>query len=195
MMSREARIGFHAAYNTGGQETGVGNALVGAYLNKIGLPYAAVIYITKASPDSMTWLSVADAEKSGIEVEVSTSQRIQNATGASPPPVAPARRKTQRLVAKLSPAEIRATFFTGAEFTATTPSGIKFKMIFTADGKALRVPTGNGGSRSEGSWKLDEAGYCTTWKGGNPICFTVVAADENKWSVMVGSAAIATWSK
>ncbi|HEX3496944.1 MAG TPA: hypothetical protein VHT02_07200 [Methylocella sp.] len=94
LMIPEARIGFHAAYNTEGQETGVGNALVGAYLNKIGLPYAAVIYITKASPDSMTWLSVADAEKRGIEVEVSSSPRIQNATGASPAldlPVAPAR--------------------------------------------------------------------------------------------------------
>jgi hypothetical protein len=67
-MSPQARIGFHAA-SMEGQETGLGNTLVGAYLNKIGLPYAAVIYITKASPDSMTWLSVADAEKSGIEVE------------------------------------------------------------------------------------------------------------------------------
>src|SRR5260370_3436968 len=86
-MSPEARIGFHAAYNMEGQETGVGNALIGAYLNKIGLPYTAVMYITKASPDSMTWLSVADAEKSGIEVEASSSQ-----TGASGLPVAPAQR-------------------------------------------------------------------------------------------------------
>lgn len=96
---------------------------------------------------------------------------------------------------KLSPAEIEATFFNGAEFTAATPSGIRFKMTFTADGKARRMPTGNGGSRSEGSWKLDEDGYCTTWKGGKPNCFTVVAADKNKWSVMRGPAVIATWSK
>jgi hypothetical protein len=96
---------------------------------------------------------------------------------------------------KLSPAEIQSTFFDGAEFTAATPSGVKFKMTFTADGKARRVPTGNGGARSEGSWKLDENGYCTTWKGGKPSCFTVVAADKNKWSVMKGPAVIATWSK
>jgi hypothetical protein len=96
---------------------------------------------------------------------------------------------------KLSPADIQATFFNGAEFTAATPSGIKFKMTFTADGKVRRVPTGNGGSRSEGSWKLDEDGYCTTWKGGKPNCFTVVAADKNKWSVMKGPAVIATWSR
>jgi hypothetical protein len=71
LMSPQARVGFHAAYSSEtGQETGVGNALVGAYLNKIGLPYSAVIYITQAAPNSMTWLSIADAEKQGIDVEL-----------------------------------------------------------------------------------------------------------------------------
>jgi hypothetical protein len=70
LMSAEARVGFHAAYNSKtGQETGVGNALVGAYLTKIGLPYSAVIYITQAAPNSMTWLSITDAKKQGIDVE------------------------------------------------------------------------------------------------------------------------------
>jgi hypothetical protein len=44
--------------------------VVGAYLNKIGLPYEAVIYITQAAPSSMTWLSVSDAVKHGIEVRM-----------------------------------------------------------------------------------------------------------------------------
>jgi hypothetical protein len=96
---------------------------------------------------------------------------------------------------KLTPAEIQATFFTGAEFTAATPSGVKFKMTFTADGKALRVPASGGGAKGEGIWKLDDNGYCTTWKGSKPNCFTVVAADKNKWSIMRGPAVIATWSK
>ena len=70
LISAEARIGFHAAYSREtGRETGVGNALVGAYLNKIGLPYSAVIYITQAAPNSMTWLSIADAENQGVDVE------------------------------------------------------------------------------------------------------------------------------
>jgi len=99
------------------------------------------------------------------------------------------------MAAKLTPAEIQSTFFNGAEFTAATPSGVTFKMTFTADGKARRVPLGKGGAKSEGDWKLDENGYCTTWKGGKPNCFTVVAADKNKWSVMKGPAVIATWSK
>jgi hypothetical protein len=77
LMSAEARVGFHAAYSSEtGQETGVGNASVGAYLNKIGLPYSAVIYITRAAPYSMTWLSIADAEKQGIDVEPLGSGRV-----------------------------------------------------------------------------------------------------------------------
>ena len=96
---------------------------------------------------------------------------------------------------KLTPAEIQATFFNGTQFIAATPSGVKFKMTFSADGKANRVPTGNGGKKSEGVWKLDENGYCTTWKGGKSSCFTVVETDKNKWSVMKGPAVIATWTR
>jgi hypothetical protein len=68
-MGATAKIGFHAAYDgETRQVTGPGNALVGAYLNRIALPSAAVVYITTASPDSITWLSRSDAEKMGIEV-------------------------------------------------------------------------------------------------------------------------------
>jgi hypothetical protein len=81
LMSAEARVGFHAAYNSEtGQETGVGNALVGAYLNKIGLPYSAVVYITQAAPNSMTWLSIADAKKQAIDVEPLGSSPIVHMT-------------------------------------------------------------------------------------------------------------------
>lgn len=96
---------------------------------------------------------------------------------------------------KLAPSEIQSTFFTGEAFTATTPSGVKFKMTFTADGKAKRVPVAKGGAKGDGDWKLDDSGYCTTWKGSKPNCFTVVADGQNKWSVMKGSTVIATWSK
>jgi hypothetical protein len=53
-------------------------------------------------------------------------------------------------VARLMPAEIQAMFFNGKPFTAASPSGVKFKMTFTADGKAKRVPAGKGGASSEG---------------------------------------------
>jgi hypothetical protein len=96
--------------------------------------------------------------------------------------------------AKLLPNEIQATFFNGQPFTAATPSNVKFKMTFTADGKMKRVPVGTG-SRSEGTWKLSKDGFCRTWKGATEGCFTVVSAGDNKWSVLRGSTVMATWSK
>jgi hypothetical protein len=97
---------------------------------------------------------------------------------------------------KLMPAEIQSTFFTGEAFTATTPSGgVKFKMVFTPDGKVTRTPVGKGGARGEGSWKLDTDGFCNTWKGKMPNCFIVMAGGANKWSVMKGAAPVAVWSK
>ena len=97
-------------------------------------------------------------------------------------------------VARLTAQEIQATFFTGQPFTASTPSNLKFKMTFTADGKMKRVPIGTG-SRGEGTWKLSKEGFCSMWKGSKDRCFTVVSAGDNKWSVLQGSTVMATWSK
>lgn len=72
-MGPTSRVGFHAVYTIReGQmnEAGMGNALVGAYVSNLALSYSAVIYITKASPNSMTWLTPEDAEQVGIEVSV-----------------------------------------------------------------------------------------------------------------------------
>jgi uncharacterized protein len=68
-----AKLGFHAAYSVDGsvaRETGLGNAVVGAYLTRIGLPLDAVVYITKASPEEMTWLTPDDAKKVGIDLSL-----------------------------------------------------------------------------------------------------------------------------
>jgi hypothetical protein len=96
---------------------------------------------------------------------------------------------------KLTPAEIQATFFNGSEFVAASPSGTKYRMTFTPDGKAVRVPASGGGNKSEGIWTLDDKGFCRTWKGGKNDCFIVVAADKNRWSVMKGALTVATWSR
>jgi hypothetical protein len=65
----DATIGFHAGYDmAGGTETGIGNAMVGAYLTKIGLPNEAVIYITQAASKEMTWLKMSDLAQQGIRV-------------------------------------------------------------------------------------------------------------------------------
>jgi hypothetical protein len=85
-MSSGAQIGFHAAFDaTSGQESGVGNALVGAYLSRIGLPYSAVIYITQATPSAMTWLNLKDAERQGIDVSALELSRREYSPAPSPP--------------------------------------------------------------------------------------------------------------
>jgi ATP-dependent protease ClpP protease subunit len=69
-MASTARVGFHASStgeNRGGEVSSVGNAIVGAYLYEIGLKeLATIVYVTKASPQSMTWLTMGDAMRYGI---------------------------------------------------------------------------------------------------------------------------------
>lgn len=65
-LSESSKIGFHAAYREGGQESGQGNALMGAYLAKLGLSYRAVAYVTEAGPEDMHWLDPNDAASVGI---------------------------------------------------------------------------------------------------------------------------------
>jgi hypothetical protein len=96
---------------------------------------------------------------------------------------------------RLAPSEIQATFFTGQPFTAATPANVKFKMLFTPDGKVTREPVGNAGGKGEGNWKLSKDGFCTTWKGGRPNCFAVLPSGDNKWSILKGTSVVATWTK
>jgi hypothetical protein len=103
---------------------------------------------------------------------------------------------TQGLAAdKLAPDDIKTTFFNGQEFTAATPTGLKFKMVFTQDGKVTRTPAGSYGAKGEGGWKLSKDGFCTTWKAEKQHCYTLVPAGDNKWSVMQGPSMKASWSK
>jgi len=101
----------------------------------------------------------------------------------------------------MAPSEIQATFFTGQAFTARTPSGAKFKMTFTPDGKMTREPLAQSGNArtGTGTWKLSAKGFCTTWAHSKPTCFTIVPSGENKWSVQRIATTIATtvsvWSK
>jgi hypothetical protein len=62
-------IGFHAAYvykNGKPVESGMGNALIGAYLNSLGLTDRAVMYVTKAPPEGMERLNRSVGHQVGI---------------------------------------------------------------------------------------------------------------------------------
>ena len=95
---------------------------------------------------------------------------------------------------RMAPNEIKSTFFNGEPFTASTPSNVKFKMVFTPDGKVTREPVGKSGTKGDGTWKLNNDGFCTSWKGNQPSCFVVLTGDS-KWSVMKGTTVIAVWTK
>jgi hypothetical protein len=99
----------------------------------------------------------------------------------------------------MAPSDIRTTFFNGQPFTATSPSGTKFTMIFTPDGKMTREPLERSGTKSAGTWKLNAKGFCTAWSHVAPTCFTLVPGGDNKWTVQKAGTTIATtvavWSK
>jgi len=99
-------------------------------------------------------------------------------------------------VTKLTPKEIQDSFFNGQAFISSTPSNIKFKMVFTPDGKMTREPVSRAaGVKGEGTWKLNKDGFCTAWNKSKPTCFTLVNVEDNKWSVVRGATTVATWSK
>lgn len=76
-MDVTAAIGFHAAYidDNGRQiESGVANALVGAYANRLGMNDRAIIFITSAGPASMNWLAATSPGAAGIDFVVDRAQ-------------------------------------------------------------------------------------------------------------------------
>ena len=100
---------------------------------------------------------------------------------------------------QMAPSDIKATFFNGQSFTASTPGGTNFKMTFTPDGKMTREPLAQSGSKNTGTWKPNATGFCTTWQHAKPSCFTVTPKGENRWSVQTIATTIAitvaVWSK
>ena len=70
-MAPTALVGFHSAYveeNGRVSQSGVGNALIGAYLNELGFGFEAVVFASTAAPNEMNWLNIAKAQQVGIEV-------------------------------------------------------------------------------------------------------------------------------
>jgi hypothetical protein len=149
-----------------------------------------MILVAPAWPGNLAYYSILKARKRGATMRaitaIATSSALFVALAASAFAAPPA--------AKLAPSDIQTMFFNGQPFTAATTSNVKYKMTFTTDGKMKREPVG-AGARGEGTWKLSKDGFCTTWSGNSGNCFTVVAAGDNKWSVLRGSTIMATWSK
>ncbi len=87
-MEPEARIGFHAAYivrRGRAQESGAGNALIGAYLSRLGLTDRAILYVAQAAPDDMTWLTPSAAGRLGLDLTVLTPREAALPVPLTPP--------------------------------------------------------------------------------------------------------------
>jgi hypothetical protein len=91
-MSADAKIGFHAAsFKGSGQVTSAGNALIGAYVNQLGLPTRAVLYITEVPPDEIRWMTISEAQEQGIDVnKQSEIPRLAETPGSRAPVQPPA---------------------------------------------------------------------------------------------------------
>lgn len=82
-LAKHSLLGFHAAYkvkNGDAVESGAGNAILGAYLNQLGLSFAAIYAITHAGPENMTWLDANEAKAIGIdavEIDGSTNPALE----------------------------------------------------------------------------------------------------------------------
>ena len=76
-MYPSSQIGFHAAYRGAGIESGVGNALVGAYLTNLKLSLRVIRYITTPAPNTVQWLSIRDAMVLGISIETPPLEKKQ----------------------------------------------------------------------------------------------------------------------
>ncbi|RWN10217.1 MAG: hypothetical protein EOR94_29305 [Mesorhizobium sp.] len=97
LAGQTANIGFHASYvvnNGKASETGVGNALIGAYLNQIGLSQGTIVFVTSAPPEGMAWLSGEKASELGLQVatyETKTTSPAGVVTQTAPEPYDPMR--------------------------------------------------------------------------------------------------------
>ena len=86
----DSEIGFHGAADvskkTGAVSvSGSGNALLGAYLARLGFSYTLIDMLTDAEPDEMNWLDFTKAKQVGITMRVYKSAAKQ----AAPPPASP----------------------------------------------------------------------------------------------------------
>jgi hypothetical protein len=73
-MAKNSKVGFHAAYiedkNGKTIPTATGNALVGSYLNSLGLNDSIVSFVTRAGATEVNWLNKDGADRLGLQVSI-----------------------------------------------------------------------------------------------------------------------------
>lgn len=85
-LGKTGRVGFHAASspNEATSPSSAGNAVMGAYLGELGLSTRAIVYISSAPPQGVTWLSLDAARELGIRVRVPVATQAPAAQRTPP---------------------------------------------------------------------------------------------------------------
>ena len=105
-LAPKARLGFHAAYSNdggGAAVSGAGNALVGAYLDRLGLSDETIFELTEAGPAGMLWLDVPTANQLGIAAKPFALEDVSSTPAIAPnAPTFPAQRAVEFVHANFS---------------------------------------------------------------------------------------------
>lgn len=99
---------------------------------------------------------------------------------------------------KFSGEKIKAAWFDGQPFTATSPDGTAYRMVFTPDGKSTRLPLAGKKPRPTlGFWRVIAEGYCSRWAGSNrEKCFNVRLSEDGAQTIVrFGQQVAGTWSR
>jgi hypothetical protein len=131
------------------------NAVVGAYLSKLGYGYATVATMTRAAPDGMKWFDPAEARAAGIPVETigDRGETIVDENGTPPSamsaPAVPmiASAPPAAVPAARSPTAEHCVVFLGGEPTPCPP-GLRADSFCTEvpKGQICRVPPADAGA-------------------------------------------------
>lgn len=89
----------------------------------------------------------------------------------------------------VAPAELKAAWLDGKAVKTMGPRGGTSEFTFRSDGTLTRTG-GRAGSASDGSWRLDEEGFCMTLgQAKRESCYVAIRGDDGSLRVMRRSGA------
>jgi hypothetical protein len=95
----------------------------------------------------------------------------------------------------LAPKDLEAGWFDGRKISTVGPRGGRSEFSFQPGGKLVRTG-GRAGAASEGTWRLDEDGFCMTLaQGRRESCFLAVKNTDGSLRVIRRSGGAFVWSR
>jgi hypothetical protein len=98
-------------------------------------------------------------------------------------------------VGKMTGDQVKQHFFNGEQFWSSTPQGVKYRMMFSSDGKMSREPLGKAGAKASGQWQVQKDGFCTQWGNASPNCYGLIYGNDGRYNIMKGTTVVGYWSK